>query len=159
MSIFIDSSIFLRLLLDEPGAEEAENILELVENNRVIGITTPMVLEEVSFKLIYAKLSEYLDTTDVWRIRETLRRDMEARIECIKLLKRLKDYIEYLAKRGLRAVDVAYDDWSSSIKIMERYGLFPADSMHVNVALRKGVETIATFDQDFKDVEELRVSP
>ena len=159
MSIFIDSTIFLRLFLNEPGAVEAQNILELVEDNRVIGITTPMVLEEVSFKLLYAKLSEALDTTNIWRIREALRRDEAVRTECIKLLKKFRDYINYLSTKGLRVAAVTYDDWSSSLEIIEGYGLLPADSIHIRVALRKGVETIASFDQDFKDVEGLKTSP
>jgi len=37
MRMFIDSSVFLRLFLDEPGADKAQEILELVERSRVLG--------------------------------------------------------------------------------------------------------------------------
>lgn len=32
MKLFIDSSVFLKLLLDEPGADKAQAILESIEN-------------------------------------------------------------------------------------------------------------------------------
>ncbi|MCD6509611.1 MAG: PIN domain-containing protein [Thermoprotei archaeon] len=52
MRMFIDSSVFLRLFLGEPGADKAQEILELVERSRVLGYITPLVLEEISFKMI-----------------------------------------------------------------------------------------------------------
>lgn len=159
MSIFLDSSIFLRLLLDEPGAGEAQNILEMIEDNKVIGYTTPMILEEVSFKLVYAKVSELLDTVNVWRIREVLRLDENVRSKCIELLKKFHEYIEYLTGRGLRLTSITYDDWRSSIEVIRRCGLLPADSIHVAIALRVGADAIATFDTDFKNVKEIRVTP
>ena len=38
MRIFIDSSIFLKLLLDEPGADKAQEILEMVEETSKLQI-------------------------------------------------------------------------------------------------------------------------
>lgn len=100
-----------------------------------------------------------LDTRNLWRIREALRHDEAVRLECIKILKNFRDYIDYLTTKGLRIVDVTYDDWREAIEMVERYGILPADSMHIRVALRKGIEAIATFNQDFKDVKEIKVSP
>ncbi|MEM0377262.1 MAG: PIN domain-containing protein [Thermofilum sp.] len=78
MRIFLDSSVFLKLLLDEPGAGAAEKVLEAVERSEVLACTTPLVLEEVSFKLLLAAASALLDTKDVWRIREKLKSRQEA---------------------------------------------------------------------------------
>jgi len=33
MKLFIDSSVFLKLILDEPGADKAQEILEIIEEN------------------------------------------------------------------------------------------------------------------------------
>jgi len=38
--IFIDASVFLKLLLDEPGADRAQEIFETVESSRVLGYIT-----------------------------------------------------------------------------------------------------------------------
>jgi len=56
--IFIDSSVFLVLYLDEPGAGDAKEILENVETNKVEGVITPLVLEEVTFKVIFKVLNK-----------------------------------------------------------------------------------------------------
>ncbi len=69
--------------------DESQRILEMIEDNRIIGYTTPMVLEEITFKRIYSKINEALNTTNIWRIREALKLDEKIRSECIKLLKKL----------------------------------------------------------------------
>ncbi|MEM3745651.1 MAG: hypothetical protein QW323_04060 [Candidatus Bathyarchaeia archaeon] len=50
-------SVFLKLVLGEPGAERAKEILELVEDNKIIGYITPLTLEEVTFKVMIAQAS------------------------------------------------------------------------------------------------------
>ena len=44
-------------------------------------------------------------------------------------------------------------------RVMEKYGLLPADALHVATALRIGVEAVATFDEDFRRVEEVKTVP
>lgn len=43
--------------------------------------------------------------------------------------------------KGLRVEYITYEDWKKSIEIMEKYGLLPADVIHVAVALRVGTNT------------------
>ncbi len=159
MKLFIDSSIFLKLLLDEPGADKTQAILENIESNRIIGFITPMILEEVTFKLIYAKMSELLETSNIWRIRETLRHDDEKRRICVETVKEFRDYVNYMYTRGLRIEPVTFTDWLKAIDIIDKYGLLPADAIHVVIALRLGVKAIATFDEDFKYVREINTIP
>ncbi|OYT48345.1 MAG: hypothetical protein B6U85_02790 [Desulfurococcales archaeon ex4484_42] len=65
MKLFIDSSVFLKLILDEPGADKAQEILEIIEENKALGYITSLILEEVSFKLVFAKASEVLNTRNI----------------------------------------------------------------------------------------------
>jgi len=159
MKVYVDSSVFLRLLLDEPGADKAQEILEAIEDGRVLGFISPLVLEEVSFKLLYAKASEVLNTKNVWRIGEALRLDEGVREECLKPLKAFRKYVEHMLAKGLRVVCVTYEDWRDAARFIEKYGLLPADAIHVAIALRVGAETIATFDDDFRVVKEISVAP
>jgi len=159
MRVYVDSSVFLKLLLDEPGADKAQEILEAIEEGKVLGFISPIVLEEVSFKLLYAKASEVLNTKNVWRIREALRLDERVREECLKPLKEFQKYIEHMLTKGLRVVCVTYEDWRNATRFIRKYGLLPADAIHVTIALRVGAGTIATFDDDFRVVREINVAP
>jgi len=159
MRLFVDSSVFLKLLLDEPNADKAQEILEMIEENKVIGYITPMILEEISFKLIYAKASEILGTKNIWKIRKALKLDEKIRNECVKVLKSFYNYIEYLLMRGLRVEYITYNDWCNAINIIEEYGLLPVDAIHVAIALRIKANALASFDEDFRVVREIKVIP
>ncbi len=159
MKIFIDSSVFLKLLLNEPGADKAQEILEGVEKGLVIGIVTPLVLEEVSFKLLFAKTSELIGTANPWRIREALINDEDIRRKAMTTLVVFRDYIDYLYSGGLRIEPLLYSDWLSALSFVNKYGLLPADAVHIAVALRSNADAIASFDSDFKRIKELRTIP
>jgi len=118
-----------------------------------------MILEGVSFKLVFAKVGELLNTRNVWRIREALKLDVMVRSECVKLLREFHSYIEFMLSRGLRVEYVMYDDWLNALNIIKRYGLHSADAIHLAVALRVKARAIATFNEDFRVVEEINVIP
>ena len=159
MKIFIDASLFLRLLLNEPGADDAEKILNNVESNRLIGYTTPMVLEEISFKIIFAEASHLLNTKNIWRIREALKHDKNLREKCFNKIWAFKEYILHLTYHGLRIIDIRFQDYLDSLEYIHRYGLLPADAIHLAVAKRLDIKTIATFDEDFRLIEGFKIIP
>ncbi len=118
-----------------------------------------MVLEEVCFKLIYAKASEVLGTKNIWRIRENMKLNEEVRSSVLEVVKEFYKYIDYMSLKGLRIEPVIHSDWVNAYKYMGKYGLLPADAVHVAVALRNKANTIATFDEDFKVVKEIQTIP
>lgn len=148
MKTFIDSSVFLRLLLDEPGSDIAQTILGDVEYGRVVGYVIPIVLKEVCFKLMYAKASEVLNTKNVWKIKE-----------CLSPVKEFYKYIDHMFAKGLRTEPIMYSDWIDSFKYMGEYGLPPADAIHVAVVVRVKADAIASFDEDFKRIKEIKIIP
>lgn len=157
--IFIDSSVFLVLYLDEPGADDAKEILENVEANKVEGVITPLVLEEVTFKVIFAEASRLLDTRNAWKIKNALKKDSSLREEISKVLNKVKSHIDVLEKGGLRVVDIYPTDWRNGLNYVLKYGVLPADSIHLAVMERLNIKTIATFDDDFRLVEGIDVIP
>lgn len=56
--------------------------------------------------------------------------------------------------KGLKIESITYEDWRKSLDYVEKYGLLTADSIHLAVTKRLGINTIATFDEDFKAIQQ-----
>ncbi len=59
-------------------------------------------------------------------------------MECLKPLKAFQNYVEHMLMKGLRVEHVTYEDWCEAMDFVERYGLLPANAVHVAVALYEG---------------------
>lgn len=146
-------------MLGEPGADKAREVLELVEGNRLIGYVTPLVLEEVTFKVMIAQASSILGEKSLWKIREALKYERHVREQCSAFVNKVQQYIRHLCERGLRVASIEYEDWENSLRHVDKYGLLPADAINLSVALRMKIGNVATFDEDFRTVKEINVLP
>ena len=103
-SIFIDANIFIYVSQSEPIYGRAcIDFLERVEYMEIKAITTPAVLNEVSYKLLIAKAGELLDTDRFWKIHEELK-DQKFIRTCYEIIEEFRDYIDTLCGNGY-AVD------------------------------------------------------
>ena len=153
MKFYIDSTVFLHLLLDEEWADRAMSILEAVERGDATGYVSILVVEEVAFKLLFAKASE-LGVTRFWEFKKRLLKDKGFREECFKPLLKFNEYLNRLS--GLAWIHVTWEDYRMGLEIAYKYGLLTADAIHAALALKLRVP-IATFDEDFKKVPGLTV--
>jgi len=155
LRIFLDSSVFLHLLLDGPRADEAEVILSAVEDGEVDASVTVMVVEEVTYKLLAAKASEF-EVAGPLELRRRLLRDGEFRERCLEPVEEFNRYLRGMS--GLSWVNVLPVDWEAALDLVRRVGLLPSDAVHASVSLRLGLK-MATFDSDFRRVPGLEVLP
>ena len=155
MKFYIDASIFLQLLLDEEKAEDAEKILLMVEEGEASGYISPLVVEEVVFKLLVARASE-LGVMGFYEFKRLYLRKPEFRAACFEPVLKFMGYLNSLT--GLKWLAVDKDVLDEALDICEKYGLLPADSVHAALALKLQVP-IATFDEDFRNIPELEVIP
>ena len=154
-SIFIDANIFIYVSQSEPIYGRAcIDFLERVEYMEIKAITTPAVLNEVSYKLLIAKAGELLDTDRFWKIHEELK-DQKFIRTCYEIIEEFRDYIDTLC--GLRVEDVRVDDFNRSVDLGSKFGLVTTDSYHAAVMERLGIEHIATNDSDFERVDFIEV--
>lgn len=155
MRLYIDASVFLHLLFEEKHADEAETILSSVENGENEGYITPLVVEEVAFKLLLGKASE-LGVGSFYKFKEMYAKDANFRRKCYEPVARFMEYLESLI--GLRWVDLDRDILLEALTISASYGLLPADAIHAATALKLNVP-LASFDRDFRGIPGLRVIP
>ena len=155
MRVYIDSSVFLHLLLEGKRADEAAAILSGVEAGDIVGFISPLVVDEVVFKILYTRALE-LGAKGFYEFREKYGKDEKFREKCFEAVSRFRRYLDSLS--GLRWVGIGEVDVLQAMEISGKYGLLPSDSLHAAVALRLGVP-IATFDRDFSRVPGLSVVP
>ena len=150
-SIFVDSNIFIYVSQSEPIYGRAcIDFLERVEYMEIKAITTPVVLNEVSYKLLIAKAGELLDTDRFWKIHEELK-DQKFIKTCYGIVEGFREYIGTLC--GMRVEDVRVDDFNRSVDFGSEFGLITTDSYHVAVMERLEIKHIATNDSDFERVD------
>ncbi len=144
MKIFVDTSIILAFLAGEDP--RARDVIEAVENGTFIGYANPVVIDEVIHG--YLRLATGLSSR---RIRQLLARRDE------RLLKLLRNDVQPVLELFIvlpLAISV-----NEVLEIIETYGLMPSDALIVASCRHYGIDTIATFDEDFKRVPWLRVVP
>ena len=141
-------------MADEALGESSTVFLEKVEKAEVSAVVSPMVLDEVLYKLIVSKAAEKLDTDQLWRIREKIR-DQGFAKECYSAALEFKNYVKTL--KGLHVADVKEEDFENSVDIGREHGLLTMDAFHVAVMKRLNMKHIATNDADFERVDFLKV--
>ena len=118
-----------------------------MEKGEVYAVVSPMVLNEVLYKLIVAKAAEKLDTDQLWKIREKLQ-EQEFVKECYSVALEFKNYIKAL--KGLDVEEVQEEDFENSVDIGREKGLLTMDAFHAAVMKRLNIKHIATSDADFE---------
>jgi len=156
---FLDGSILIRLVLDAEGADKAEEILTTIESGASTAYCTMHVLEEVAFKLLISKASEILNTDKFFDIKRALQMKRSVRARCFQAILDLQSYVDILRSGGLRIVEVTYDDWRESIKYIQEHGLLTSDALHLATMRKCGLDTIASFDRDFRRVKGISIIP
>jgi len=91
-NIFIDANIFIDYSLPNPKyGEAAANFLEKIELLELKAVTTPLVLDEVSYVILMYKGSLILETQDRRIIRDSIKRDRNISNLCYAVVERVKN--------------------------------------------------------------------
>ncbi len=157
--IFLDASPLVALMLGTGEADSCELMLGSVESGRRRAITTPNVLEEVAFKLVFAKASQTLGERNPWKIRDALKKDTKLRQACAEVLERLTGYVTTLERGGLTIAEVHGEDFHQLPRVFKETGLLTADCLHLTVMDRLGIREIGTIDSDFRGIKRVIVIP
>ncbi len=126
---YFDSNIFiLPALYEGRRSEKAKDWLKKMVDGEIEASTSVLALDEI-----------------VWIISREAGRQ-----------KALTEGERILELPHLKLLDVKTEDAVRMINYQKRYeDLRPRDAVHLSVALRNGIHTIVSDDDDFKDVEEV----
>lgn len=157
--IFLDAGPLIALMLETIEADNSEQLLATIESGRRRAVTTPHVLEEAAFKLVFAKASETLSERNHWKIRDALKKDTKLLQVCTEVLGRLTGYVRTLERGGLTITEVHGEDFHMLPSIFRETGLLTADCLHLIVMDRLGIKQVGTLDSDFKGIKRITATP
>jgi len=154
--IFIDANIFLDYSLPDPKyGKSASDFLEKIELNEIKAVTTPIVLDEVSFIILMYKGSLLLETQDRKIIIKSLKKDKNFSKLCYEMVEEFNEFIACL--KGLKIVSVDYKEYKYASELGKKYLLLPSDALHASAMEYNKIYNIATNDGDFERIEGITV--
>lgn len=148
--VFLDSSVIIRYFVGDSNAKE------VLEGYSKFAINS-IVYSEVAFNLL--KLL-YVDKYGGYRFY-----DMKSALSgrdsyLLKGYRILYSFIdELLSEERLAFLPITLDVIEEAARIAAEYGLLPNDSLIVATCKHYGINTVATFDEDFKRIPWLNVIP
>jgi len=143
LKVLYDSNVLIKYLA---GDEKARTLVEKVISGEWEGYITGTVVSETIY--IYLRLA--LDVSR-YKFRELITRQDE----------RVKNLLEEDIRPLLSLFNLitAETRIEELLDLIESYGLLPNDALIAIVAFKHGINTVATFDEDFRRVPWLRVIP
>ena len=142
-SVFIDSNIIIKYFA---GDVQARDILKPVINGEVRGFINNIVFSEVLF--IAIKLLTGLKAYELRKNPETIQKTLETINDNIRFL---RDYfIELEINDKVKEL---------ALEIMKEHGLLPNDALIAATCRYYKINTLATFDEDFKRIPWLKAIP
>ncbi|MEB2835676.1 MAG: PIN domain-containing protein [Desulfurococcales archaeon] len=143
MKVLYDSNVLIKYLA---GDEKARALVEKVINGEWSGYITGTIAGEV----IYVYLRLALDVSR-YKLKELIAKQDE----------KVKNLLEEDVRPLLLLFNLITPETSVEelLSLVESYGLLPNDALIAVAALKHGISTIATFDEDFRRVPWLKVVP
>jgi len=128
------------------GDLEARKALEPVINGEVTGFINNIIFSEVIFILL-----KLLTSMKAYELRSKPQLVREAIKKIDKQIMFLREYfVELEVNENIKQI---------AIEVMRQYGLLPNDALIVATCKHYGINTIISFDEDFKRVPWLKVIP
>lgn len=155
--IFIDANIFIYNALDDPTyAEACSDFLRLVEINKIKGVITPHVMDEVLFKILVAQASQHIKNFNI----PNMKNEMKKASFSSKVYRPVKEYANYLTELTYGGLEILTIDGGlveKSTDLGSQYGLLTTDAIHLSSMKQYGIINIATNDSDFEPVESIKI--
>ena len=145
----VDTNIFVQYLFDGERADEAERLLASYPDLAV----TVGIIDEVEFVIIRRLAKKRLGIKKLSKLKEHIRKrglDFASDV--------LERYTEMLYEFDITVLR-DYAESKELLETMRKYQLTPSDAIIALTCRHYGIDTILTFDEDFKKIPWLKVIP
>ncbi|NPA04995.1 MAG: type II toxin-antitoxin system VapC family toxin [Crenarchaeota archaeon] len=158
--VFIDSTVFTRLLLGRDGADFAVNLFSRIERGVDTGVTDTLALYEAYAKTIVAAGGELAATHNPWEAVRLLDSDIVARRMAVDKAVMVASYVEHLVSQGrLLVIPVTMDHLAEALRLSAIYGLRLNEAVHIAAARSARVQKLATFNERMRRVSGIEFIP
>lgn len=148
--VFVDSNVFIQLLYEGARASEAEKLLDKYP----LLSTSIGIVDEVLHFIIRREARSKYGIKRAYDLRKLVRS------KGIGFAKEaLNKFVSLLEELYIRVIADAEAQPSQIVTIMDNYKLPPRDTIIALTCRCYGINTILTFDEDFKRVPWLKVVP
>lgn len=154
-TIYIDSNIFLYVIYRHPHfMPSCDKFLHKVESGHIAAAISPLVIDEVVYKLIIEHLKITLSCSSqevINQIHKTPSLLKESRTCLTTFLSILQSY------RGLKIIPVSSRAGIDIFAYISQYNLLPRDALHFSTIQQESIVHIATNDKHFEHLPNLHV--
>ena len=148
--IYVDSNALVYLLHDvKPKSDVVVHVLSSIDEV----YTSLRTIEETSYILVRVYLSKHYGARGIYQVRELIRKHgLEyVKDELVTLRRLLSDY-NIITLQDKATIEEIHET-------MIKYRLLPGDAIIALTCKHHGIDTILTFDDDFKKIPWLKVIP
>ncbi len=148
--VFADSNVFIQLLYEGTRASEAEELL----GKHPLLLTSIGVVDEVLHFIVRREAMNKYGIKRAYGLRKLVRS------EGIGFAKEsLNKFVSLLRELYIKVIADAEAQPSQIVTIMDNYKLSPRDAIIALTCRHYGIDTILTFDEDFKRIPWFKVVP
>lgn len=154
--IYIDSNIFLYVILkNSKYIHSCKSFLTKVEDGLIKAIISPLVLDEVAYKIIVEGLKTKLGINSNIKVLQKLD-NKPALLEQVKA--ELAAFMFIISNyQGLKVSSALSSAITNSFKYIMDHNLLPRDAMHLAIIKHYKIKHIATNDTHFDIIPDLKV--
>ena len=144
-----DTNVFIQYLLDGDRVSEAEKLLASSPDLAV----TIGIIDEVEFVIIRRLAKKRLGIRSLKKLKEYIRSEgLDFASDALEKYTNMLQEFEVTILKD-------YAEPNELLETMKKYRLTPSDAIIALTCRHYGIDTILTFDEDFKRIPWLRVVP
>jgi predicted nucleic acid-binding protein len=148
--VFLDAGVFIYHFCCE--SVQCRRLLERCERGDVLGVTSVIVVLEVTHRLMMAEAARSGGVS-----RGSVARKLRERPEVVRALGEYRRQVESIPRWGIQVLPVDLGRCLRAAEVRAETGLLSNDSVIVATMRDAGVTAIATGDRDFERVDGLQV--